>query len=62
MNNGQPKQGLEEPKFVPFKAKSLTLIALFPDQNLQQNIIFCRKPCSPWCVLAPHDALNTMIL
>jgi hypothetical protein len=40
MNNGQPKQGLEEPKFVPFKAKSLTLVALFLNQNLQQNIIF----------------------
>jgi len=49
VKDDKPKQGFEEPKFVP-------LVALYP---AEVTIFSITRHTIPWQKMAPHDALPT---
>lgn len=52
----KPKQGFEEPKFVPLRGQVMPLIALYP---AEVTIFSITRHTFPWQTMAPHDALHT---
>jgi hypothetical protein len=54
----KPKQGFEEPKFVPLRGQVMPLFALYP---AEVTIFSITRHIFPWKTMAPHDALSTSI-